>query len=102
MGLTHKRLSYIRISKKQGLFLKVGYAAVGIDDFEAAGHPGEDGIGSLVLLPRAVDELDVPVIARGGFSDGRDLVTVLALGAEAVSMGTRFLGTQKAPVHDNL
>ena len=80
----------------------MGSAAVGIDDFEAAGHPGEDGIGSLVLLPRAVDELDVPMIGCGGFSDGRDLVTALALGAEAVSMGTRFLGTQEAPVHDNL
>lgn len=81
---------------------KVGCAAVSIDGFEAAGHPGEDDIGSLVLLPRAVDELDVPVIACGGFSDGRGLVAALALGAEAVSMGTRFLGTQEAPVHDNL
>ena len=81
---------------------KVGCAAVSIDGFEAAGHPGEDDIGSLVLLPRAVDELDVPVIACGGFSDGRGLVAALALGAEAVSMGTRFLGTLEAPVHDNL
>ena len=81
---------------------KVGCTAVSIDGFEAAGHPGEDDIGSLVLLPRAVDELDVPVIACGGFSDGRGLVAALALGAEAVSMGTRFLGTQEAPVHDNL
>ena len=81
---------------------KVGCAAVSIDGFEAAGHPGEDDIGSLVLLPRAVDELDVPVIACGGFSDGRGLVAALALGAEAVSMGTRFLGTQEAPVHPNL
>jgi nitronate monooxygenase len=81
---------------------KVGCAAVSIDGFEAAGHPGEDDIGSLVLLPRAVDELDVPVIACGGFSDGRGLVAALALGAEAVSMGTRFLGTKEAPVHDNL
>jgi nitronate monooxygenase len=72
----------------------MGCAAVGIDDFEAAGHPGEDGIGSLVFLPRAVDKLDVPMIACGGFSDGRGLVTVLALGAEAVSMGTCFLGLQ--------
>jgi nitronate monooxygenase len=81
---------------------KVGCAAVSIDGFEAAGHPGEDDIGSLVLLPRAADELDVPVIACGGFSDGRGLVAALALGAEAVSMGTRFLGTKEAPVHDNL
>jgi len=81
---------------------KVGCAAVSIDGFEAAGHPGEDDIGSLVLLPRAVDELDVPVVACGGFSDGRGLVAALALGADAISMGTRFLGTQEAPIHDNL
>ena len=81
---------------------KVGCAAVSIDGFEAAGHPGEDDIGSLVLLPRAVDELEVPVIACGGFSDGRGLVAALALGAEAVSMGTRFLATREAPIHENL
>lgn len=81
---------------------KVGCAAVVIDGFEAAGHPGEDGIGSLVLVPRAVDELDLPVIACGGFSDGRGLVAALALGAEAVSMGTRFMATQEAPIHPNL
>jgi len=81
---------------------KVGCAAVIIDGFEAAGHPGEDGIGSLVLVPRAVDELDVPVIACGGFSDGRGLVAALALGADAVSMGTRFMATREAPIHDSL
>jgi nitronate monooxygenase len=81
---------------------KVGCAAVVIDGFEAAGHPGEDGIGSLVLVPRAVDELDVPVIACGGFSDGRGLVAALALGADAVSMGTRFMATREAPIHDSL
>jgi nitronate monooxygenase len=81
---------------------KVGCAAVVVDGFEAAGHPGEDGIGSLVLVPRAVDELDVPVIACGGFSDGRGLVAALALGADAISMGTRFVGTQEAPVHQNM
>lgn len=80
----------------------VGCAAVEIDGFEAAGHPGEDDIPSLVLLPRAVDELEIPVIACGGFSDGRGLVAALALGAEGISMGTRFLGTKEAPVHDNL
>ena len=79
---------------------KVGCAAVVIDGFEAAGHPGEDGIGSLVLVPRAVDELDVPVIACGGFSDARGLVAALAMGADAVSMGTRFMATQEAPIHD--
>ena len=81
---------------------KVGCAAVIIDGFEAAGHPGEDGIGSLVLVPRAVDELDVPVIACGGFSDARGLVAALALGADAVSMGTRFMATKEAPIHENL
>lgn len=81
---------------------EVGCVAVEIDGFEAAGHPGESDIPSLVLLPRTVDELDIPVIACGGFSDARGLVAALALGAEGVSMGTRFLGTQEAPVHDNL
>ncbi len=80
----------------------VGCAAVEIDGFEAAGHPGENDTPSLILVPRAVDELDIPVIACGGFTDGRGLVAALALGAEGVSMGTRFLATQEAPVHDNL
>jgi nitronate monooxygenase len=81
---------------------QLGCAAVSIDGFEAAGHPGEDDIPSLVLLPRTVDQLDIPVIACGGFSDARGLVAALAMGAQGVSMGTRFLGTVEAPVHDNL
>ena len=80
----------------------VGCVAVEIDGFEAAGHPGEDDIPSLVLLPRAVDALDIPVIACGGFSDARGLVAALAMGAEGVSMGTRFMATREAPVHENL
>lgn len=80
----------------------VGCAAVEIDGFEAAGHPGEDDIPSLVLVPRAVDALDIPVIACGGFSDARGLVAALAMGAEGISMGTRFLATKEAPVHENL
>ena len=80
----------------------VGCAAVEIDGFEAAGHPGEDDIPSLILLPRTVDELEIPVIACGGFSDARGLVAALAMGAEGISMGTRFLATQEAPVHDNM
>ncbi len=80
----------------------VGCAAVEIDGFEAAGHPGEDDIPSLVLTPRAVDQLDIPVVACGGFSDGRGLVAALAMGAVGISMGTRFLGTREAPVHENL
>ena len=80
----------------------VGCTAVEIDGFEAAGHPGEDDIPSLILVPRAVDALSIPVIACGGFSDGRGLVAALAMGAEGISMGTRFLATREAPVHDNL
>lgn len=81
---------------------RVGCAAVEIDGFEAAGHPGEDDIPSLVLLPRAVDALDIPVIACGGFSDARGLVAALAMGAEGISMGTRFMATREAPIHENL
>lgn len=81
---------------------KVGCAAVEIDGFEAAGHPGENDIPSLVLVPRTVDELDIPVIACGGFTDGRGLVAALAMGADGISMGTRFLATQEAPVHENV
>jgi NAD(P)H-dependent flavin oxidoreductase YrpB (nitropropane dioxygenase family) len=80
----------------------VGCVAVEIDGFEAAGHPGEDDIPSLVLLPRAVDALDIPVIACGGFSDARGLVAALAMGADGISMGTRFMATVEAPIHDNL
>lgn len=94
----HKCTSIRHAKKAQ----EVGCAAVTIDGFEAAGHPGEDDIPSLVLVPRAVDELDIPVIACGGFSDGRGLAAALALGADAVSMGTRFLCTQEAQVHQNL
>ena len=94
----HKCTSVRHAMKAQ----QVGCAAVTIDGFEAAGHPGEDDIPSLVLLPRTVDELDIPVIACGGFSDARSLVAALALGADAVSMGTRFVGTEEAPVHANM
>lgn len=94
----HKCTSIRHAKKAQ----TVGCAAVTIDGFEAAGHPGEDDIPSLILVPRAVDELDIPVIACGGFSDGRGLAAALALGADAVSMGTRFLCTQEARVHQNL
>jgi len=94
----HKCTAVKHAKKAQSL----GCAAVIIDGFEAAGHPGEDGIGSLVLLPRAVDQLEVPVVACGGFSDARGLVAALALGAAAVSMGTRFLATREAPIHDNV
>jgi nitronate monooxygenase len=96
--VVHKCTSVKHALKAQ----RVGCAAVEIDGFEAAGHPGEDDIPSLVLLPRTVDELGIPVVACGGFGDGRGLVAALAMGAAGISMGTRFLGTREAPVHDNL
>lgn len=94
----HKCTAVKHALKAQSL----GCSGVIIDGFEAAGHPGEDGVGSLVLLPRAVDQLDVPVVACGGFSDARGLVAALAMGAEAVSMGTRFMATREASIHEDL
>lgn len=78
---------------------KTGCSAVSIDGFEAAGHPGEDDITSLILIPLTADAVKVPVIASGGFGDARGFVAALALGAEGVNMGTRFMATQEAPVH---
>ena len=80
----------------------VGVDAITIDGFECAGHPGEDDIPSLVLLPQAVEALDVPVAGCGGFSDGKSLVAALALGGEAIVMGTRFMATKEAGVHQNV
>ncbi|MGW6456506.1 NAD(P)H-dependent flavin oxidoreductase [Streptomyces sp. NPDC055078] len=77
-----------------------GVDAVSIDGFECAGHPGEDDIPGLVLIPAAVDRLTIPVLASGGFADGRGLAAALALGADGVNMGTRFLCTREAPVHE--
>jgi nitronate monooxygenase len=78
---------------------QLGVDAVSIDGFECAGHPGEDDVPGLVLIPAAARRLSVPLIASGGFADARGLVAALALGADAISMGTRFLCTQEAPVH---
>jgi len=78
---------------------RIGCDAVSIDGFECAGHPGEEDVTSLVLIPLTVDAVDIPVIASGGFGDGRGLVAALALGAEAVNMGTRFMATKEAPGH---
>ncbi|MEU1899593.1 nitronate monooxygenase family protein [Nocardiopsis dassonvillei] len=78
---------------------KVGADAVSIDGFECAGHPGEDDVPGLVLIPAAVRRLSIPVIASGGFADGRGLVAALALGADGVNMGSRFLCTVESPVH---
>jgi NAD(P)H-dependent flavin oxidoreductase YrpB (nitropropane dioxygenase family) len=80
----------------------LGCDAIIIDGFECAGHPGEDDVTSLILIPITADAVDVPVIASGGFGDGRGLAAALALGAEGVNMGTRFLATREAPVHDRV
>jgi len=81
---------------------KIGCDAVSVDGFECAGHPGEDDVPGLILLPAAADQLTIPIIASGGFGDGRGLAAALALGAEAINMGTRFLATVEAPVHDHV
>jgi nitronate monooxygenase len=82
--------------------VNVGCDAIGIDGFEAAGHPGEDDVTSLILVPRTRDAVDVPLIASGGFADGRGLAAALALGADGINMGTRFVATKEAPVHENV
>jgi nitronate monooxygenase len=81
---------------------RLGVDAVSIDGFECAGHPGEDDIPGLVLIPAAVRQLSIPAIASGGFCDARGLVAALALGAEGINMGTRFLCTAEAPVHQRV
>lgn len=80
----------------------IGCDAVSMDGFECGGHPGEDDIPNMILLPRAADELSIPFVASGGMADGRSLVAALALGADGMNMGTRFLATQEAPVHPNV
>lgn len=80
----------------------VGVSAITIDGFECAGHPGEDDIPSLVLLPQAAEALDVPVAGCGGFSDAKSMVAALALGGEAIVMGTRFMATKEAGIHQNV
>jgi NAD(P)H-dependent flavin oxidoreductase YrpB (nitropropane dioxygenase family) len=81
---------------------RIGCDAVSIDGFECAGHPGEEDVTSLVLIPLTADAVKIPVIASGGFGDGRGLVAALALGAEAINMGTRFLATKEAPGHPKI
>ena len=81
---------------------RLGADVISIDGFECAGHVGEDDITNQVLIPRAVDALDIPVIGSGGFGDGRQLAMALALGAEGINMGTRFMATQEAPIHFNV
>lgn len=79
-----------------------GVHAISIDGFECAGHPGEDDVPGLVLIPAAADKVRIPLIASGGFGDGRGLVAALALGADAINMGTRFCATREAPIHANV
>ncbi|HAA19193.1 MAG TPA: nitronate monooxygenase [Cytophagales bacterium] len=81
---------------------KIGCDAVSADGFECGGHPGEDDIPNFILLPRVKEELDIPFVASGGIGTGSQLVASLALGAEGINMGTRFLATREAPVHDNV
>ena len=81
---------------------KIGCDAVSVDGFECGGHPGEDDIPNFILLPRAADELDIPFVASGGMADARSLVAALSLGAEGMNMGTRFIATEEAPVHENV
>ncbi len=80
----------------------IGCDAVSVDGFECGGHPGEDDIPNFILLPRAADELDIPFVSSGGMADGRSLVASLAMGAQGMNMGTRFIATQEAPVHENV
>ena len=81
---------------------KIGCDAVSVDGFECGGHPGEDDIPNMILLPRAADELKIPFVASGGMADARSLVAALAMGAAGMNMGTRFIATKEAPVHFNV
>ncbi|RYY93588.1 MAG: nitronate monooxygenase, partial [Alphaproteobacteria bacterium] len=80
----------------------IGCDAVSVDGFECGGHPGEDDVPNFILLPRAAEELKIPFVASGGMADGRSLVAAMALGAEGMNMGTRFIATKDAPVHQNV
>ncbi len=80
----------------------IGCDAVSVDGFECGGHPGEDDVPNFILLPRAAEELKIPFVASGGMADGRSLVAALSLGAEGINMGTRFIATKEAPVHQNV
>ncbi|HWA60970.1 MAG TPA: nitronate monooxygenase family protein [Caulobacteraceae bacterium] len=80
----------------------IGCDAVSVDGFECGGHPGEDDVPNFILLPRAGEELKVPFLASGGMADGRSLVAALAMGADGINMGTRFIATKEAPVHEHV
>jgi NAD(P)H-dependent flavin oxidoreductase YrpB (nitropropane dioxygenase family) len=81
---------------------KIGCDAVSVDGFECGGHPGEDDVPNFILLPRAAEELTIPFVSSGGMADARSLVASLAMGAEGMNMGTRFIATQEAPVHQKV
>ena len=81
---------------------RIGCDAVSVDGFECGGHPGEDDVPNMILLPRAADELKIPFVASGGMADARSLVAALAMGAAGMNMGTRFMATKEAPIHDNV
>jgi nitronate monooxygenase len=81
---------------------RMGVDALSIDGFECAGHPGEDDVPGLILIPAAADKLKIPMIASGGFGDARGLVAALALGADGINMGTRFMATRESPIHENI
>ena len=80
----------------------IGCDAVSVDGFECGGHPGEDDVPNFILLPRAAEELEIPFVASGGMADARSLVGALSMGAEGMNMGTRFIATKEAPVHENV
>src|SRR6185295_10824666 len=80
----------------------IGCDAASVDGFECGGHPGEDDVPNFILLPRAADELKIPFVASGGMADGRSLVAALSLGADGMNMGTRFIATKEAPVHEHV
>ncbi len=96
--VVHKCTSVRHALKAQS----IGCDAVSVDGFECGGHPGEDDIPNMILLPRAADELEIPFIASGGMADARSLVASLAMGAEGINMATRFIATKEAPVHDKV
>lgn len=96
--IIHKCTSVRHAVKAQS----IGVDCVSIDGFECAGHPGEDDVPGLILIPAAADKIKIPMLASGGFGDGRGLVAALALGADGINMGTRFMATKEAPIHDSV
>jgi len=96
--VVHKCTSVRHAVKAEAL----GVDAISIDGFECAGHPGEDDIPGLILIPAAANQLKIPMIASGGFGDGRGLAAALMLGADGINMGTRFMATKEAPIHQNM